>query len=90
MSPLDASTPATLAALPPGSAARVVGTSGPPALQVRLWEMGLLPGTRVVLLKRAPLGDPLELALRGYHLSLRAAEARNVACIPVDASEEEA
>lgn len=41
----------------------------------RLMEMGLLPGTRVRVVRIAPLGDPLEVELRGYSLSLRAADA---------------
>lgn len=42
---------------------------------VRLREMGLLNGTRVTLVRTAPMGDPLELKLRGYHLTLRKSEA---------------
>ncbi len=42
---------------------------------VRLREMGLLNGTRVTLIRTAPMGDPLEFKLRGYHLTLRKTEA---------------
>lgn len=42
---------------------------------VRLLEMGLTPGTEVTLIGVAPLGDPLEFEIRGYHLSLRRSEA---------------
>ncbi len=45
---------------------------------VRLLEMGLVPGTRVELRRRAPLGDPLELRVRGYALSIRKAEAAGI------------
>ena len=45
---------------------------------VRLREMGLLPGTRVTLVRTAPLGDPIEIKLRGYHLTLRKSEAEHV------------
>lgn len=45
---------------------------------VRLREMGLLVGTRVTLVRTAPLGDPLELKVRGYHLTLRKSEAEHV------------
>jgi len=45
---------------------------------VRLREMGLLAGTRVTLIRTAPLGDPLEIKLRGYNLSLRKSEADHV------------
>ena len=48
------------------------------ALTLRLLEMGLVPGTDVVVIKRAPLGDPIELRLRGFHLSLRRVEAARV------------
>lgn len=58
-----------------------VGCARPIAL--RLMEMGLLPGTRVELVRVAPLGDPVELRVRGYSLSIRKAEARLVAVEPV-------
>ncbi len=45
---------------------------------VRLREMGLLVGTKVTLVRAAPLGDPLEFKLRGYHLSLRKSEAEQI------------
>jgi ferrous iron transport protein A len=45
---------------------------------VRLREMGLLAGTRLTLVRTAPLGDPLEIKLRGYHLTLRKSEAEHV------------
>jgi ferrous iron transport protein A len=50
---------------------------------VRLREMGLLAGTRVSLVRLAPLGDPLEIRLRGYHLTLRKSEAEHVFVDPV-------
>lgn len=52
---------------------------------VRLREMGLLAGTPVTLIRTAPLGDPLEIKLRGYHLTLRKSEAEHV---EVEKSEE--
>lgn len=45
---------------------------------LRLREMGLLTGTRVTLIRTAPLGDPIEIKVRGYHLTLRKAEAEHV------------
>ena len=45
---------------------------------IRLREMGLLPGTRITLVRTAPLGDPLEIKMRGYHLSLRKSEAEQI------------
>jgi ferrous iron transport protein A len=49
---------------------------------VRLREMGLLVGTRVTLIRTAPLGDPLEIKVRGYHLTLRKSEAEHVVVEP--------
>lgn len=52
---------------------------------LRLREMGLLTGTRVTLVRTAPLGDPLEIKVRGYHLTLRKAEADHVLVEPAEA-----
>ena len=61
----------------------VVGSvSGAPELRRRLLELGLVPGTPVEAVRRAPLGDPLEIAVRGYALSLRANEATLVELSP--------
>lgn len=49
---------------------------------IRLREMGLLAGTRVTLVRTAPLGDPLEIKLRGYNLTLRKSEADHVLVEP--------
>ena len=46
--------------------------------RLRLMEMGLLPGTEIRFVRRAPLGDPLEVEVRGFHLSLRAQEAASI------------
>ena len=68
----------TLAELSKGESARVVSISGVGAIPERLLEMGLTPGADVRLIGVAPLGDPLEIELRGYRLSLRVAEANCV------------
>jgi ferrous iron transport protein A len=49
---------------------------------LRLREMGLLVGTRVTLVRTAPLGDPIEIKVRGYHLSLRKVDAAHVLVEP--------
>jgi ferrous iron transport protein A len=69
---------ATLDSLPVGGTGTVVAVDGAGAMAVRLLEMGFVPGTRVKLVKVAPLGDPLELRLRGFHVSLRRAEAARI------------
>ncbi len=58
-----------------GASGVIATVGGAPRLRRRLLEMGLVPGVSVTLVRRAPLGDPLEFTVRGYHLSLRAAEA---------------
>ena len=67
-----------LADLPIGARARVSEVEGVDELSMRLLEMGLTPGVEVAVVGTAPLGDPLELELRGYRLSVRRSEAARV------------
>jgi Fe2+ transport system protein FeoA len=67
-----------LSELPVGAEAEVTGFDSKFTQIGRLREMGLLPGTRVKLIRWAPLGDPLEIKVRGYNLSLRRHEAEHV------------
>ena len=62
----------------PGERAVVARIDIPPEQRGRLMEMGLLPGTSVELVRFAPLGDPVEIKLRNYHLSLRKLEAEKI------------
>jgi ferrous iron transport protein A len=64
-----------------GESVRVVKVAGEGALRQRILDMGLTKGAEVRVRKVAPLGDPLELTVRGYELSLRKREA---ACIVVE------
>lgn len=66
-----------------GQRARVTAVSTPDAVGQRLMEMGLIPGTEVVLEGAAPLGDPLVYLVRGYRLGLRKDEADRVEVDPV-------
>jgi Fe2+ transport system protein FeoA len=68
----------TLAQLSVGASGRVVRVNQIDEVSARLLEMGLTPGVDVEVLGAAPLGDPIELALRGYRLSLRRSEAARV------------
>ena len=68
----------SLSSLSPGQTARVLRVAGQPAARQRLQEMGLVRGTTVQFVRAAPLGDPIEIRLRGYHLSLRRQEAEAV------------
>ncbi len=67
----------TLAVLRPGEAAVIAGYHDDLADEMRLLEMGLIVGTPVRMVKAAPLGDPLQLRVRGFHLTLskKAAQA---------------
>ncbi len=68
----------TLAQLDIGERGTVVSVNGEGAVRRRLFDMGITPGAEVYLRKKAPLGDPIEIALRGYELTLRKAEAAHV------------
>lgn len=73
--------------LSPGQGARIVGyEKTDPAYKAKLLSMGLTKGIEVRLIKRAPLGDPIELEVRGYRLSLRKDEANTLL---LEASKEE-
>jgi ferrous iron transport protein A len=66
-----------------GAAVRVVAVEGPPSVAQRLLEMGLTQGAVVSVVRAAPLGDPLEVSVRGYRLSVRRGDARHVRVEPV-------
>ena len=68
----------TLDELKPGDSARVLEVRGDDEAADRLMEMGLIEETEIKIVKFAPLGDPIEIAVRGYHLTLRKSEAKNV------------
>ncbi len=61
-----------------GKTARVVKVHGTGAVRRRIMDMGITKGVEVFVRKVAPLGDPMELAVRGYELSLRKADAQNI------------
>ncbi len=69
----------TLAELKPGEQGVVKQIEGQGSLHRHLLDMGLTPGTRVQLKKVAPMGDPMEIVLRGYSLTLRREDAARVA-----------
>ena len=68
----------TLDILPLGQEAVITAVGGEGVLRCRLLDMGLTPKTVVQVEKIAPLGDPIELRVRGYSLSLRKEDARNI------------
>ena len=64
-----------------GESGRIVKVNGDGAVRRRLFDMGVTPGANVMLRKKATLGDPIEVNLRGYELTLRKVEA---ACVEVE------
>lgn len=68
----------TLAALKPGQSGVVVGYTEFDEIVQRLMQMGMVEGTQVDVIRYAPAGDPLEVRIMGYALSLRSAEARMI------------
>ena len=67
-----------LKAIPIGSACRVVRIHGEGAIKRRIMDMGLTKGVEVYVRKVAPLGDPIEVTVRGYELSIRKADAERI------------
>ena len=64
-----------------GEAGKIVAVKGEGKIRRRLFDMGVTPGAELVMHKRAPLGDPIQITLRGYELTLRLVEA---ACVEVE------
>ena len=68
----------TLGELPVGKAAKILAVNGNGVIRDRLLDMGLTPRTRIMVRKVAPLGDPIELSVRSYALTLRKEDANNI------------
>ncbi len=68
----------TLRDVPVGTSVAVVGLKSSGALRRRIMDMGITKGTTVTVRKVAPLGDPVEITVRGYELSLRKADAEMI------------
>ncbi len=75
----------TLAQLETGQSARITAVGGEGALRQHFLDMGLIPGAEVTLVKFAPMGDPMELRIHGYELTLRLADAAKIDITPVRA-----
>ena len=66
----------TLDELKIGKTGYIKSVGGEGALRLRMLDMGLVPGTKVAVIKIAPLGDPIEIRVRGYELTLRKEDTR--------------
>ena len=78
----------TLNELKPGQNAMVIAVHGEGALRRRLLDMGLTPKTKIFMRKVAPLGDPIEIKLRGYELTLRLEDATKIEIVQLTETEE--
>ena len=75
----------TLGALSPGESGYVYSVNaGDPRMRRRIVDMGITPGTRITIIKTAPMGDPIEITLRGYSLSLRREDALQITLMDED------
>lgn len=68
----------TLDLIPNGETCEVVSIRGKDSIKRRIMDMGVTKGTKIAIVKRAPLGDPIELNVRGYQLLLRAKDAQRI------------
>ncbi len=67
-----------------GETGKIKAVAGEGKIRRRLFDMGVTPGAEVLLRKKAPLGDPVEVTIRGYELTLRKSEA---ACVTMEVKE---
>ena len=74
----------------PGQSARILTVGGEGALRQHFLDMGVIPGAEFTVVKLAPLGDPVELRIHGYELTLRLADAEKITVVPVTAAQERA
>ena len=73
-----------LNALKPGQSARILTVGGQGALRQHFLDMGVIPGAEVTTIKFAPMGDPMELRIHGYELTLRLADAQQIEIEPIE------
>ncbi len=71
--------------LKPGQSARIESVGGEGALRQHFLDMGVIPGAELTVVKLAPLGDPMELRIHGYELTLRLADAEKITVTPIEA-----
>ena len=61
-----------------GQSGTIAAVGGEGALRLRFLDMGLIPGTKVLLQKIAPMGDPIQIQVRGYELTIRRDDAKKI------------
>ena len=75
---------ATLRDTETGKAVKILHVGGDGALRQHLLDMGIIPGTELTVLKYAPMGDPMDIMIRGYELTLRLADAERIEVVPAE------
>jgi ferrous iron transport protein A len=76
--------PVRLTELEPGRRGRLTAADSGEAVPLRLRELGFVAGTEVSIVRRGPLGDPVEIELRGYRISVRGRDLEGLRVVPVD------
>ncbi len=74
----------TLNELRPGEKGKIEKVAGDNAVKRRIRDMGVTKGSVVAVVRVAPMGDPIDVKVRGYHLSLRKQEAADISVVRVD------
>lgn len=74
----------TLDKLPIGKEAVITAVGGEGALRCRLLDMGIIPHTKIMIRKVAPMSDPIEIHLRGYELTIRLEDAQKIDVMPLE------
>ena len=77
----------TLDKLPIGKEAVITAVGGEGALRCRLLDMGIIPHTKIMIRKVAPMGDPIEIHMRGYELTIRLEDAQKIDVMPIETEE---
>ena len=77
----------TLDKLPIGKEAVITAVGGEGALRCRLLDMGIIPHTKIMIRKVAPMGDPIEIHLRRYELTIRLEDAQKIDVMPIETEE---
>ncbi len=72
----------TLKELPVGKSGIIKAVGGEGVLRLRLLDMGLIPNTRITVQRVAPMGDPIQIYLRGYELTIRMEDAAKIEILP--------
>jgi ferrous iron transport protein A len=77
-------TESALSQINPGKRVKIIQIKGKGSARRRILDMGMIPGAELEVIKRAPLGDPIEFKIKGYNLTLRKNEAEQIIVQPLE------